>query len=76
MRVLLLLLIRYIDLAGFSSLFLYRRWYRCNVNLSHFGVDGQMIDKRHGLSLEEFVSNYDGMKPVHPVCFRDFFDHI
>lgn len=49
---------------GFTSLFLYRRWYRCNVNLGSFAVDSGMIDRRHGLSLEEFTSTYDGKKPV------------
>ncbi|KAI5061372.1 hypothetical protein GOP47_0023877 [Adiantum capillus-veneris] len=49
---------------GFSSLFLYRRWYRCNVNLSSFEINGHMIDRRHGLPLEEFAESYDVKQPL------------
>lgn len=49
---------------GFSSLFLYKRWYRCNIALQGFAVDTGVIDRRENLSLEEFRATYDGKKPV------------
>jgi tRNA(Arg) A34 adenosine deaminase TadA len=51
--------------AGFYSIFLYRRWYRCHVDTRQFGVDTGVIDRRHNISFEEFVSTYDGKKPVY-----------
>ncbi|MCO5571689.1 hypothetical protein L7F22_025436 [Adiantum nelumboides] len=53
-----------LQIDGFSSPFLYRRWYRCNVNLSYFEIDGHVIDRRHNLSLKEFAESYDAKKPI------------
>ncbi len=50
--------------AGFSSLFLYRRWYRCHVVLDSFAMDKGVIDRREHLSLKDFQAFYDGKKPV------------
>ncbi|CAK9218145.1 unnamed protein product [Sphagnum troendelagicum] len=50
--------------AGFSSLFLYRRWYRCHVVLDSFAMDQGVIDRREHLSLKDFQAFYDGKKPV------------
>ncbi|XP_024388879.1 lysine-specific demethylase JMJ21 isoform X3 [Physcomitrium patens] len=49
---------------GFSSMFLYKRWYRCNMALESFACDTGVIDRKKNLSLEEFRSKYDGKKPV------------
>nr|XP_024381426.1 F-box protein At1g78280-like isoform X2 [Physcomitrium patens] len=49
---------------GFSSMFLYKRWYRCNIALESFACDTGVIERRENLSLDEFRSTYDGKKPV------------
>jgi hypothetical protein len=54
--------------AGFSSLFLYRRWYRCHVVLDSFAMDKGVIDRREHLSLKDFQAFYDGKKPVRFLC--------
>jgi hypothetical protein len=53
---------------GFSSLFLYRRWYRCHVVLDSFAMDQGVIDRREHLSLKDFQAFYDGKKPVRFLC--------
>jgi hypothetical protein len=50
--------------AGFSSLFLYKRLYRCHTTLSGFNFDDGNVERRGDLSLEEFSQEYDGRKPV------------
>lgn len=50
--------------AGFSSLFLYRRLYRCYTTLNNFSFDDGNVERRKGISFEEFSSDYDGKKPV------------
>ncbi|KAJ7561350.1 hypothetical protein O6H91_03G025100 [Diphasiastrum complanatum] len=50
--------------AGFNSLFLYRRWYRCHMHLESFILDNGQIDRREGMMTEEFKATYDGRKPV------------
>ncbi|CAN1181872.1 Lysine-specific demethylase JMJ21 [Linum perenne] len=49
---------------GFSSLFLYRRLYRCNTTLNSFTFDGGNVERKKEISLEEFHNQYDGKKPV------------
>ncbi|KAG8632916.1 hypothetical protein MANES_18G065400v8 [Manihot esculenta] len=49
---------------GFNSLFLYRRLYRCNVALHEFSFDFGNVERKKGLSSEEFFHQYDGTKPV------------
>lgn len=49
---------------GFSSLFLYKRLYRCHTTLSGFNFDDGNVERREDLSLEEFSQEYDGRKPV------------
>ncbi|KAL3694403.1 hypothetical protein R1sor_008054 [Riccia sorocarpa] len=56
---------------GFSSGFLYRRWYRCNVALENFALDNGCVERKVGLTLKEFTSIYDGKKPV---LLRDLMD--
>ncbi|KAK4489957.1 hypothetical protein RD792_000611 [Penstemon davidsonii] len=50
--------------AGFNSLFLYRRLYRCYTTLSGFSFDKGNVDRRENLSLKDFSTEYDGQKPV------------
>lgn len=50
--------------AGFSSMFLYRRWYRCHVALDSFALDKGAVERKRGLMPEEFTAIYDGKKPV------------
>ncbi|GAB2224257.1 hypothetical protein Droror1_Dr00005009 [Drosera rotundifolia] len=49
---------------GFSSLFLYRRLYRCYTRLEGFYADDGVVERRNELSLEQFQNEYDGKKPV------------
>ncbi|BBN10747.1 histone arginine demethylase JMJD6 [Marchantia polymorpha subsp. ruderalis] len=49
---------------GFSSMFLYRRWYRCHVALDSFALDKGAVERKRGLMPEEFTAIYDGKKPV------------
>ncbi|XP_051118418.1 lysine-specific demethylase JMJ21 [Andrographis paniculata] len=49
---------------GFNSLFLYRRFYRCNTTLKEFYFDDGNVERRENISLEEFHKDYDGQKPV------------
>ncbi|KAJ8433781.1 hypothetical protein Cgig2_025944 [Carnegiea gigantea] len=50
--------------AGFYSLFLYKRLYRCYTTLEGFSVDNGNVEKESNPSLEEFHNKYDGKKPV------------
>ncbi|PUZ40838.1 hypothetical protein GQ55_9G454900 [Panicum hallii var. hallii] len=49
---------------GFSSLYLYRRWYRCFTSLSSFSFDDGHVEKKDDLLLDQFRSQYDGKGPV------------
>ncbi|WCJ43496.1 Bifunctional arginine demethylase and lysyl-hydroxylase JMJD6 [Euphorbia peplus] len=49
---------------GFSSLFLYRRLYRCNTSLLGFSFDSTNVERKKDLSSQEFSHQYDGRKPV------------
>ncbi|CAM6089280.1 unnamed protein product [Calypogeia fissa] len=49
---------------GFSSLFLYQRWYRCHVALEGFALDKGVVERRSSVLPEEFSAKYDGKKPV------------
>ncbi|CAH9085706.1 unnamed protein product [Cuscuta epithymum] len=49
---------------GFSSLFLYKRLYRCYTTLNDFGYDNGNVGRSTNLSLEQFQDKYDGQKPV------------
>eukprot|EP00850_Spirogloea_muscicola_P003748 SM000015S01248 [mRNA] locus=s15:802563:808955:+ [translate_table: standard] len=49
---------------GFTSLFLYRRWYRCHVALAGFALDDGAIDRRAGVDTAAFARDFDGIKPV------------
>lgn len=49
---------------GFYSLFLYRRWYRCRVALQNFSFDNGDVERRGDMSSKEFLSQYDGKRPV------------
>jgi tRNA(His) 5'-end guanylyltransferase len=50
--------------AGFSSLYLYRRWYRCVTSLSSFSFDDGHVERKDDLVLDQFHSQYDGKSPV------------
>ncbi|XVF39550.1 hypothetical protein PTKIN_Ptkin01aG0043200 [Pterospermum kingtungense] len=49
---------------GFSSLFLYRRLYRCHTTLDGFCFDDGNVERRNDLSAEQFHHEFDGNKPV------------
>ncbi|KAF3781067.1 F-box protein [Nymphaea thermarum] len=49
---------------GFSSMFLYKRWYRCFTALDGFSMDIGKVERKTNLTLEEFSVEYDGKKPV------------
>ncbi|XVF64806.1 hypothetical protein PTKIN_Ptkin09bG0196300 [Pterospermum kingtungense] len=49
---------------GFSSLFLYRRLYRCHTTLDGFSFDDGNVERQTELSAEQFHREYDGNKPV------------
>ncbi|KAJ4826712.1 hypothetical protein Tsubulata_028933 [Turnera subulata] len=49
---------------GFSSLFLYRRLYRCHTSLDGFNFDVGNVERKKDLTLEEFHHHYDGKKPI------------
>ncbi|XVE95270.1 hypothetical protein REPUB_Repub02eG0081900 [Reevesia pubescens] len=49
---------------GFSSLFLYRRLYRCHATLDGFSFDDGNVERQDDLSAEWFHREYDGNKPV------------
>lgn len=53
-----------LSFAGFNSLFLYRRLYRCYTTLNGFGFDNGNVERSKNLSLEEFYDKYDEQKPV------------
>jgi hypothetical protein len=50
--------------AGFNSLYLYRRWYRCFTTLSSYSFDTGHVERKDDLSLDQFRSQYDGKCPV------------
>ncbi|KAK9830262.1 hypothetical protein WJX72_010661 [[Myrmecia] bisecta] len=47
--------------VGFHSLFLYRRWYRCHLDVRGFWPPQQQVPRVSGadLSLEQFTAEYD-----------------
>ncbi|KAM7253241.1 hypothetical protein ACFE04_025859 [Oxalis oulophora] len=49
---------------GFSSMFLYKRFYRCHTSLNAFSFDDGNIERKIDLSVKEFSDNYDVKKPV------------
>ncbi|KAH7295900.1 hypothetical protein KP509_27G069900 [Ceratopteris richardii] len=53
-----------LQFSGFSSMYLYRRWYRCNIDLSNFVVNVHMLDRRHDLSMKEFSATYCTKQPL------------
>jgi hypothetical protein len=50
--------------AGFNSLYLYRRWYRCFTTLNNFSFDDGHVERKDDLSLDQFRFEYDGKAPV------------
>lgn len=55
-----------LSLEGFSSKFLFSRWYRGNVSIEKFSTYvPSHVDKRSNLSLQEFINDYESKsKPV------------
>lgn len=49
---------------GFSSLFLYRRWYRCFTRLDRFTSDNKDLERMNHHTLEEFNYTIDEKKPA------------
>ncbi|GAQ84534.1 Phosphatidylserine-specific receptor PtdSerR [Klebsormidium nitens] len=49
---------------GFSSLHLYRQWYRCHIDLHTFSFDTGHVERRGNISQQEFAAEFDGKKPV------------
>ncbi|KAG7587480.1 F-box-like domain superfamily [Arabidopsis thaliana x Arabidopsis arenosa] len=49
---------------GFMSLYLYKRFYRCNTSLDGFSFDDGNVERRRDISLDEFSKEYDAKKPV------------
>lgn len=56
--------------AGFNSLYLYKRFYRCNASLDGFSFDDGNVERRRDISLDEFTKEYDAKKPV---CLQSFY---
>ncbi|KAK3016296.1 hypothetical protein RJ639_007616 [Escallonia herrerae] len=54
----------FLPFAGFYSLYLYRRLYRCHTTLDGFAFDYGNVKREKDLSLEEFQHEYDGQRPV------------
>ena len=50
--------------AGFSSHFLYARWYRSNADLTHFASQHESVERRAGVSVDEFNAKYLPSTPV------------
>lgn len=50
--------------AGFNSLFLYRRLYRCRTTLDTFYTEGGNVERIKDISLKDFYNEYDMKKPV------------
>jgi hypothetical protein len=46
------------------SLYLYKRFYRCNTSLDGFSFDNGNVERRRNISLDEFSKEYDAKKPV------------
>lgn len=47
-----------LEVKGFYSDELYRKWYRCFVPMEYFSkLDVQQIERRSNLSLQEFIGN-------------------
>ncbi|XP_042023312.1 F-box protein At1g78280-like isoform X1 [Salvia splendens] len=55
---------RTLQFDGFSSLFLYRRLYRCHTLLNGFSFDDGNVERKENMSFEEFHMDYDCLKPV------------
>ncbi|KAL0917493.1 hypothetical protein M5K25_012558 [Dendrobium thyrsiflorum] len=55
---------RPLQFDGFSSLFLYRRWYRCFTTLDGFPSDDKDVERRNNHILEECNFRIDEKKPV------------
>lgn len=49
---------------GFSSMFLYKRWYRCFTALDSFSMDKGGVKRVQDLSSFEFQEQFDGCEPV------------
>ncbi|PWA69426.1 transferase, transferring glycosyl group [Artemisia annua] len=49
---------------GFNSLFLYKRFYRCYTRLDGFAFDRGNVERKTDISVQDFVEQYDGQKPV------------
>lgn len=49
---------------GFSSMFLYKRWYRCFTALDSFSMDKGGVKRVQNLSSFEFQEQFDGCEPV------------
>lgn len=56
--------------AGFNSLFLYRRLYRCHTTLDTFYTEGGNVERINDISLKDFSNKYDMKKPVQR--FKEF----
>ncbi|CAN6845661.1 unnamed protein product [Brassica oleracea var. botrytis] len=48
----------------FNSMYLYKRFYRCNTSLDGFAFDDGNVERRREISLDEFSKDYDAKKPV------------
>lgn len=55
---------RHLQFDGFSSLFLYKRWYRCFTTLDKFTLDTKDIERRNNCALEEINYKIDEKKPI------------
>ncbi|XP_057786261.1 lysine-specific demethylase JMJ21 [Salvia miltiorrhiza] len=55
---------RTLQFDGFSSLFLYRRLYRCHTSLNGFSFDDGNVERKENIPFEEFLMEYDCQKPV------------
>jgi hypothetical protein len=59
-----------LSIPGFSSMFLYKRWYRCNVDMKGFYPPFQDIQPTWcDFKDEEFLAKFD--KPCKPALFQN-----
>ncbi len=57
---------------GFCTSFVYMKWYRAHVPITQFNIHFNHVDKRHKLTLQEFIKEYE--LPNRPVIITGMLD--